>query len=239
MLRRILPWCAAAVLVGCAESPSAAKPAAATSTVAAGYYRAESFDGLPLPVKSSQVAAETGDLVLLDDGTIRAQMVGGSFELGQPMLEGTWKLDASALTITSLDKAHKRTGTLAGDSLVLSMPMQQMTATGDIIREAPVVFRRMMPDGVPIRSGTYVLQDSPAHADTITFYDGVFYKRKESTSVKSREFWGAYRGSGSEMVLLSSISELGDEAAVSADTLSASKDGLQRRKSSAHYKPQQ
>lgn len=238
MLRRVLRWCAAASLIGCSESPSAAKTVAAASTETAGYFRAVSFEGQLLPVKSSQVTAETGDLVLLEDGTVRAQMVGGAFEFGQPILEGTWKLDATTLTITSVDKAHTRTGTLAGDSIVLAMPMQQVTAAGDIIREAPVVFRRMMPDAVAVRTGTYALQNSLDHADTITFHDGSFYRRKESAHGKSREFWGAYRGNGSAIVLLSSISALKDEKGTNADTLSVSKDALRRTSSADRYEKQ-
>jgi hypothetical protein len=239
MYCRIVSWCAVVSLVACAESPSASRSETkAESGATAGYFRAVSLDGQSLPVASSQASIETGDLVLLEDGTIRAQMAGGAFEFGQPILEGTWKLDAGTLTITSVDRASTRTGQLSGDSIVLTMPMQQQGASGSVIREQPVVFRRMTPDAVAIEKGVYALQDNSAHADTITFHDGAFYKRKHSANGLTREFWGAYRGRGEEVVLLSSMSGLDDEPATTADTLQVSKDALTRAGHSDRYKKQ-
>lgn len=190
------------------------------SSTSVGAYRLTTINGASVPVADPGLLVRSGDVVLRENGSafglVRSNSFYANFYFDRYRIAGD-KIEFSRNDTTLVS------GTIAGDSILVNIEFYAPYPFSGIVRKL-AVFRRTAPDPVAIREGTYVLtnvdsrplvqQPAPGFAieyDTLTFTDGVFYRRsrkegyQDSTRVlqsyTSYSMPGTYRGNANYLLL--------------------------------------
>ena len=201
----------------------------------AGYYRLVSVNGQPLPYFSGPslglgVYVTRGDLVLRTNGTF-AQGFGGTLSAGF-VAEGTYRFSNREVTLRSdgTPAGGDVVGALSGDSLAITYPDysgRQLTFTYRRARlgSSAVPSERYRLTSINGRTDEPLVVHDTTIGDTryvslvpfdsVTFSDGVFFRRHRSestiayvageiSSIASEEWtrWGAYESSPGWIVLM-------------------------------------
>jgi hypothetical protein len=231
--------CAMMLATSCAESP--------TETAGGpGYYRLVSANGASVPSAAGASRILSGDLVLRTNGTAQ-YAVRGSFPaaFGPPTFSGQYTVSGDQITLAS-EGTTNATGTLGGDSLLLSIASIVPGPAGPMISRINTVFWRMQADDVPVKSGTYVMThdgtrpingvigtESTTQYDTIRFFDGVFYQRSVAfgslTASSTSRYPGTYRGNSVSMLLYQLADESLTNTAPHTDSLFVKDGAIIRR----------